>query len=254
MEKNLSENKCSLVDSFLNFNPSRQRFQGLLKETENFKTLTKSPESSIRDIILRFVLDDHMNVMSELREVLDFIDEHMSDDDILRICLQDWRNLLGRWKSSLSRDIGSITYLTQKFLSEPGIGKNDVNAVDSSLNPICRNSTSLRPTVQADFNKLRQGVNSLAERARSTFQALMATMAIVESQKAIVQAESLSRLTSLAFFFIPLMFISSIIGMNIVVIKHISFNLRKAEHTLTFSNRNGIMNQKLGFGLFFRSL
>jgi hypothetical protein len=39
----------------------------------------------------------------------------------------------------------------------------------------------------------------------------------VESQKAIVQAETVSKLTGLAFFFIPLTLAASLFGMNIVV-------------------------------------
>ncbi|KAI9670273.1 MAG: hypothetical protein M1831_006487 [Alyxoria varia] len=42
----------------------------------------------------------------------------------------------------------------------------------------------------------------------------MASMAIVESQKAIAQAESFSKLTTVAFFFIPLTLCASIFGMN----------------------------------------
>lgn len=42
-------------------------------------------------------------------------------------------------------------------------------------------------------------------------------MSMVESQKAIAKAETVSKLTALAFFFIPLSFIASPFGVNFVV-------------------------------------
>ena len=62
----------------------------------------------------------------------------------------------------------------------------------------------------------------LLSRAESTFQALMASMTMVESQKAITQAETISKLTQLAFFFIPLTLCSTIFGMNIKVSRNLS--------------------------------
>ncbi|KAB5584717.1 hypothetical protein GE09DRAFT_1067956 [Coniochaeta sp. 2T2.1] len=43
---------------------------------------------------------------------------------------------------------------------------------------------------------------------------LMNAAAIDESQKAIAQAEGVAKLTTLAFFFVPLSFTTSIFGMN----------------------------------------
>ncbi|MCJ1378602.1 hypothetical protein MMC17_001701 [Xylographa soralifera] len=74
----------------------------------------------------------------------------------------------------------------------------------------------IREPLQSEFDKLTREVKSLTERSGSTFQAIMATTAIVESQKAIAQAETISKLTNLAFIFIPLTLSASIFGMNIV--------------------------------------
>jgi len=64
-------------------------------------------------------------------------------------------------------------------------------------------------------------VNSELKAARSrietAFQALMSTLSILESQRAIAQAQSISKLTQLAFFFIPLSFIATVFGMNVIV-------------------------------------
>ena len=51
-------------------------------------------------------------------------------------------------------------------------------------------------------------------RIDNVFQSLMSAMSIVESKKAIQEAEGVSKLTQLAFFFIPLSLVSSAFGMN----------------------------------------
>jgi Mg2+ and Co2+ transporter CorA len=64
---------------------------------------------------------------------------------------------------------------------------------------------------------LEEDVERLRIRTDGTIQVLMSTMSIVESQRAIAQAEVVSKLTQLAFFFIPLTFIGTLFGMNIKV-------------------------------------
>jgi len=46
-------------------------------------------------------------------------------------------------------------------------------------------------------------------------------MSIVESKRAILQTETVSKLTQLAFFFIPLTLVATVFGMNINVSIHI---------------------------------
>jgi uncharacterized membrane protein YfcA len=53
------------------------------------------------------------------------------------------------------------------------------------------------------------------ELAEKTFSALMANMQIIESRRAIEEAESVTKLTELAFFFIPLTFTASVFGMQV---------------------------------------
>lgn len=67
------------------------------------------------------------------------------------------------------------------------------------------------------INEQLEEIGNMQVRVEAIFQGLMSTMSMVESQKAIAQAEVISKLTSLAFFFIPLTFVTGIFGMNIVV-------------------------------------
>ena len=206
-KKRAKPSEDTLQDCFTQFQSSRSRFREQLLLAANFAALTETPVRSIRDVILRFILDDHLDIMFDFREALDTIDEYMANDLVLRSSLQDWRSLLGQWKKTSSNDISSIAYVAEALLQEP----------DRDTNRLMRNKSIVRPPLQAEFDKLALEVKGLTERAGATFQAIMATMAIVESQKAIAQAETISKLTNLAFFFIPLTLSASIFGMNIIV-------------------------------------
>lgn len=205
--------------------PSRQRFREHLEMQENFTASMQNPERSTRDLILRYVLDDHMDIMSDLREALDYIDEHVSDDEVLRSCLQNWRHLLGQWKKNFSNDVQSIAYLGQFLLLQSSQNPDEHGQMDRTTSRHGSVNYASKPPEQGDFHLLAQEVKGLTERVSSTFQSIMATMAIVESRKAIVQAEKISKLTNLAFFFIPLTLCSSVFGMNIVVSLHTHLNL-----------------------------
>jgi Mg2+ and Co2+ transporter CorA len=67
------------------------------------------------------------------------------------------------------------------------------------------------------FDKLRAESEAVLAHCESTFTALMGTMSIIESGKAINEAEQVTKLTQLAFFFIPLTFVAGVFGMNLAV-------------------------------------
>ena len=201
----------SFEDCFSEYTASCRRFRDQLNSPANFAALTRSPQGSIKNIILKFILDDHLEIMSDFREALDFIDEHLSDDNVLRKRVQQWRYLLGQWKSHLSSDITYISYITRVITHETSLN-NDPTTESTGT----KRSVKSLP-IRADLDNLIKEMNSLTTRAKSTFQDIMATMSIVESQKAIAQAETISKLTNLAFFFIPLTLTASIFGMNFTV-------------------------------------
>ena len=237
----------SLEPCFEGFESSWTRFKQQLELDENSKRFLERPAACIRDIILRLMLDDQVQIMGDFREALDFIDENMSDNDMLRNNLDDWRSLFGQCKKILSNDISALAYTTEA-LGPPIYPKSDqIGAMRSSMSRLQRTDSTFRPPVQADFDRLRLETKDLTERAVLTFQAMTATMSMVESQKSIAQAETISKLTELAFFFIPLTLTSSIFGMNIPVSRH-HWSLPTAT-SLTCHLRNGTTNSIPGFGL-----
>ncbi|KAL8794829.1 MAG: hypothetical protein Q9195_002657 [Heterodermia aff. obscurata] len=203
-------------DCFSEYTPSCRRFRDQLQNPTNFAGLTKSPQGSTKDIILRFILDDHLEIMSDFRAALDFIDLHLSDDNVLRQRVQQWRYLLGQWKSRLSNDISYISYVT-RVLHGNRPDSESVHRKEPATEGTGTSRSLSASSIQTDLDELTKEIGNLTTRAKSTFQDIMATMSIVESQKAIAQAETISKLTNLAFFFIPLTLTASIFGMNIVV-------------------------------------
>lgn len=197
--------------------PSCRRFRDQLNNPAKFAALTQSPQGGIKKIILRFILDDHLEIMSDFRDALDFIDVHLSDDNVLRRRVQQSRYLLGHWKSHLSNDISYISYITRVLAHETRLESKNIDSNDPTTEGTGTRRSVLSSPIQADLDDLTKEISSLTTRAKSAFQDIMATMSIVESQKAIAQAETISKLTNLAFFFIPLTLTASIFGMNVAV-------------------------------------
>ncbi|KAI1849355.1 hypothetical protein JX266_004850 [Neoarthrinium moseri] len=72
-------------------------------------------------------------------------------------------------------------------------------------------------SMKENLHYVRETVAATKQRIDGFTQTLMSTMSIIESQKAIQEAENIGKLTQLAFFFIPVTFVASIFGMSIVV-------------------------------------
>ena len=200
-----------LIDSFTDFTPSRQRFLDQLTARGDRYEDVQYGVHRVKNIICNTILGDHRQIMADYSKIIDVIDEDMSNDRVLRSCIQHWRTLLGQWKRNFSNDLDFIACIMQSL---EGDGQPSIKTIDPLQEK--DNSTSA-PPLRSDFEQLAKDVKNLMERSGSTFQTLMATMGIVESQKAIAQAESISKLTTLAFFFIPLTLCSTVLGMNIKV-------------------------------------
>lgn len=152
-----------------------------------------SSSSSFLNLLFHFMLNDWNSVLREMDKFLDEVDTLMSDNNTLQKKLVTWRIILGSWRKNLVDDSEKIR-TTLGIIEQHGLD-------------------NFKPA----FQEMLGHVESLKDRTERTFGALMSSMAIVESQRAISQAESISRLTELAFFFIPLSFATSLFGMQLPV-------------------------------------
>ena len=160
----------------------------------------------IQNIIARIMVTNTTEVLNSLHDALDNIDLSLSRDEVLRSSLHVWRERFGLWRQDLLHSRVSARDMLQTFKQQ-------------KLCPTCapQLSSNTIPRYEVELAGLIAEFDETLARLNSTFQAVMSTMSIVESQKAISEAETVSKLTSLAFFFIPLSFIASLFGMNLVV-------------------------------------
>ena len=160
---------------------------------------------TLKKALTEMMLEDEFSALSNINESLDHIDLSMPRDDLLSKAVDIWRDRLARWRCLLVHARTSVDYRysvlnLQHFSagSEAGVSEG------------CRLLSS-RLGRQQDFLQFTSG------RIDTTFQAVAATMGIVESRRAIQQTETVTKLTQLAFFFVPLTYVTGIFGANINV-------------------------------------
>ncbi|KAF4992469.1 hypothetical protein FGRMN_7140 [Fusarium graminum] len=82
--------------------------------------------------------------------------------------------------------------------------------------PKNKNKTSVSArTIEQDFAYILDRTTILHTRVTESISVLMSSMSIWESQRAILQAKSVGKLTFLAFIFVPLSFTTSFFGMSV---------------------------------------
>ncbi|KAK7539213.1 hypothetical protein IWX47DRAFT_849193 [Phyllosticta citricarpa] len=85
---------------------------------------------------------------------------------------------------------------------------------DHQLEVANYNYPLLEQSIKESQVKSNPTLDSVQRHFESTVPALIGVMSIIESRKAIKHAEEVTKLTQLAFFFIPLNFVVGIFGMN----------------------------------------
>ena len=194
LEQHLDTETSTAVDlaAWIRAHTSRQR--------------NSSAHSGPLDFLFAIVQKDTLNTLQLMDEALTQIGRDILDDSLIQQRLMKWRLLLGRFDAelrSLERSLSKFAV----FIAPLKSSSNDNDEVDTT--------PSSSPLV-ADL--LREGkieIANLRHRATSSYQSLMANMSIVESKRGIAEAEGVTKLTELAFFFIPLTFSASIFSMQV---------------------------------------
>lgn len=162
------------------------------------------------EALFRVILQDEDAVITSIERALNEIDVAMASDSTARTHIVFWRVAMGRWRPylrSMRRFIAQFRRMLQ--ISEIELGGDEVHALNNG--GVQRTIGSKKTML--DNIELKQA--AALEHCESTFTALMSTMSIMESEKAIKEAEEVTKLTRLAFFFIPLTAVFGIYGMNL---------------------------------------
>lgn len=185
---------------------AKVRFVEELRRCEE-QTLMGDFAHGIQNIIAHIMATNTTEVLISLQDALDEIDLSLSQDDILRSSLHMWRERFGLWRQDLLRSLVSVKEMSQTF-------DQHNSCPTCALRPP---SSFVSKHEEVELGGLKADLDDALTRLNSTFQAVMSTMSIVESQKAILEAETVSKLTALAFFFIPLSFVASLFSINLAV-------------------------------------
>lgn len=157
--------------------------------------------------MLGFVVDDMPTILFELGRGLDEVELYLGEDEQLRSSVPQWRDYLGRWRNTLANLRVSVRYMMEKL---------EQHTKERPCQLVPPYGDDSEQVIAWRLNQINAELEAIRNRVETAFQALMSTLSILESQRAIAQAESISKLTQLAFFFIPLSFIAAVFGMNVI--------------------------------------
>lgn len=186
--------------------PAKHAFQGDISCLERFisrlrtATITTHQNALVEaviDTVIDIVVDDQRKLLASISKALDEIELSMGKDVNSP---QSWRDFPPRWRNHLFHQSETIGYFISRT---PEL---------STASP----ATSRAFTRGRALKQAEKQLEGAIQRLEGTYQVLMSSMSILESERAIEQAEVVTRLTNLAFFFIPLTFVSGLFGMNLV--------------------------------------
>ena len=152
------------------------------------------------EALLCTIHDDTHDLIQIIRETLQQIREDTLDEHVMQKRVMFWRGLLYRLNHKLSdldqqlRGFLRFAYASEVLCSE---------VTQPSL-PSADAATATRQTLHRCLELLERCSDNL-----------LAEMQIVDSRRSIAEAESISKLTELAFIFIPLSFVASMFGMQV---------------------------------------
>lgn len=150
------------------------------------------------DLLITGAIDGEGEVLETLSESLDFIERGLSEESEIQEESRFHRTYFGGWRNLLFHQSQSLGNLKRAADYTEGV----------------QEISNLHSFIIADLLEYNA---VLTQRVEGTYQILLSSVQMIESEKAISQAETVSKLTQLAFFFIPLTLVTGIFGMNIVV-------------------------------------
>ncbi|KAK0735345.1 cora-like Mg2+ transporter protein-domain-containing protein [Apiosordaria backusii] len=200
---NVSSKSLPNRPCFVNETISLDRIRKALEGSSLFRG--RQTDTWVIQTMMSLVLDDMPAVLFELGRGLDEVELCLGEDQELRSSVPQWRDYLGRWRNTLANLRISVRYMMERFEQHSMQRQQQPDTHDESAQMILWRIKQVNAELEA-----------IRGRIETAFQALMSTLSILESQRAIAQAESISKLTQLAFFFIPLSFIAAVFGMNVI--------------------------------------
>jgi hypothetical protein len=162
-----------------------------------------------QSIVRRRAFEAESKVLKVLTQALDDVEVSLSKDAVVREALDVWMGYFGRWRNTLFHQEGSLKHLRRTTRWAERLGPMEPVLISSEQRSLKFHARVLDAVIEENAAMLR--------RLDSVYHAVMSTMQIVESKRAIEEAELVSKLTHLAFFFIPLTLVTGVFGMDMIV-------------------------------------
>ena len=161
--------------------------------------------------LFQIIRKDTTNLLKVLHNALDEINVDILDDVKMEESLSIWRELITRAQLELPEMKRSMV----RFFSFLQV--LDSTALISA--PNSRPARALDDSEDGDiprgFEDLSKQINDMLQRLQIASSSLTSNMALLDSRRSISEAQAVTKLTELAFFFIPLTFAATIFGMQI---------------------------------------
>lgn len=157
--------------------------------------VAKNGEALVSSLLNSIVLDDFWQLLAEMRAELDHLDGDFS----------------GALFSQLVESFGNSV---RQNLSWMRCSLQELNEWAVHLH-LSIKAESLDPVIVEEVGMLIKDVQALQLRAESTLTMLASSMGLSQSSLVIEQTSGINKLTELAFFFVPLSFVTSIFSMQV---------------------------------------
>ncbi|KFY10815.1 hypothetical protein V492_04825 [Pseudogymnoascus sp. VKM F-4246] len=152
------------------------------------------PHFAIITPLFHIIQQDSINLLSYLHKTLDEINVDMLGDAKMEDRIVMWRQIIVRAQlelPELKRSIASFFTFTQLLNADGELGVLDL------------------------FERLLTEIDDMIQRLQTASSSLTANMALLDSRRSIAEAQAVTKLTELAFFFIPLTFAATLFGMQV---------------------------------------
>ncbi|KAF1731517.1 hypothetical protein CRV24_007702 [Beauveria bassiana] len=155
-------------------------------------------DALVSSLLTSIVLDDFWRLLAEMRAELDHLDGDFSGSL--------FSQLVESFGNSVRQNLSWLRCSLQK-LSEWAVHLQTSSAKAAS--------SSSDAAIAEELEMLIQDVQALQRRAESTLNVLASSMGLSQSSLVIDQTSGINKLTELAFFFVPLSFITSVFSMQV---------------------------------------
>ncbi|KFG85934.1 hypothetical protein MANI_114355 [Metarhizium anisopliae] len=179
-------------------NSTRDTFHQLFEQSGQVKYADGA--FGVLDPLFQIVQQDMLGLLKLLNNVLQSITLEVLDDDIMEERLSIWRQLIARAQLELP-EIRRAMEKTFTFLQA-----TDAERADAS------GQSGVAPK---EWQDLFMQIEDLMRKLQAASISLTSNMSLLDSRRSIAEAHSITKLTELAFFFIPLTFAATLFGMQV---------------------------------------